>query len=67
MTRSRPQASITMWRLGPRKCLLVVGDARRFHLQIVEGDAIVREEQMKSAEAAVETATLWRREELSAL
>ena len=67
MTALRHQALITMWRLGPRKCLLVVGGARRFHLRIVEGDAIVREEQMKSADAAVETASTWQWEELSAL
>jgi hypothetical protein len=51
-------ASITMWRRGERRCVLVVAD-RQFHLRLIESDTIVLHEQAKSADLAVLLAGIW--------
>lgn len=51
-------ASITMWRNGDRRCVLLVANGQ-FNLHMVEGDAVVQEHRAKTADSAVMLASIW--------
>jgi len=52
-------ATITMWRNGDRRCLLLV-QSGQYHLHVVEGETVVQQQRAKSADSAVTIAAIWR-------
>ena len=51
-------ATITMWRNGDRRCLLLVADGQ-FNLHMVEGETVVQQQRAKTADTALTLAAIW--------
>jgi hypothetical protein len=51
--------SITMWRVGARRCILRV-ESGRFDLHMLNGDDVVQQQRAKTADNAVLLAEIWR-------
>lgn len=53
-------ALITMWRHSGRECVIAVVGLRSYTVRLFDHDAIVREQQVMSADDAVQVALQWR-------
>ena len=53
-------ALITMWRRSGRECVIAVVGLRSYTVRLLDHDAIVREQQVMSADDAVQVALQWR-------
>jgi hypothetical protein len=53
---------IVMWKRGVRECVLAVDD-ERILVRMIDGNSLLREVAIASAESAVRTAEIWEIEE----